>query len=48
MQLANKGETFTLKSIGVLLDLHLNFLLDIFITLKQEIEVSTLEINFKC
>lgn len=47
MQLANKGENFALKSIGVLLDLLLNFL-DIFITLKQEIGVSTLEINFKC
>lgn len=47
MQLANKGENFALKSIGVLLDLLLNFL-DTFITLKQEIGVSTLEINFKC
>lgn len=47
MQLANKGENVTLKSIGVLLYLLLNFL-DIFITSKQEIGVSTLEINFKC
>lgn len=48
MQLANKGENFTLKSIGMLLDLLLNFLLDIFIALKQETGVSTLQINFKC
>lgn len=48
MQFTNKGENVTLKSIGVLLDLLLNFLRDIFITLEQEIGVSTLEINFKC